>query len=412
MLKNRNSIPQYYTLHNGIYLVHFQVKTTAVSYLAAAVAVGSRHENQQQQGLSHFTEHLLFKGTTSRNYLTIANFLERRGGDLNAYTTKEETVYHAVTLKKETQRAFEILSDIIFNPLFNEEEMDKERSVILDEINVYKDSPSELIFDEFDKYLFAGSSLGHTILGDAQTIKKIKRTQIQAFHQQHYKPQNIVLCSLSALPVEKMSLWAEQYFGHLVQENIVIDRNFILPQYLPFHKEINKNTHQLHCLMGGRGYSFLHPKRHVQSLLLNMLGGQQQNSLLNLQLREKEGLVYQVEASGTYFVDSGSVVIYFGTDKKNKDKGITSVQNILHQIKEGKITSRLLYNAKKQFIGQLIIGMENDEQVLLSNVKNVLTSQPIESIDQLKSQIESITLDEIRQTACELFDNLSLLVYS
>lgn len=408
-MPRKNNPPQYHILSSGIPLLHFQVKTTSVNYVAAGVSVGARNEELEEHGLSHFLEHLVFKGTTTRDVFSITRFLEDRGGDINAYTSKEETVYHAVSLKKDSRRVFEILADILFNPIFPEKEVAKERGVILEEIASYEDMPSELIFDDFDYRLFGNSGLGRPILGNRSSIKKISLAQIKKFHARHYVPQNIVLCSLSAFPLEKVVSWAERFFCFPLRGEL--PAHIPPPTYVPFYQKIQKKTHQAHCLFGNIGCSATDNHRYKQMLLLNILGGTQQNSLLNLELREKAGLVYQVESSATYYKDCGSFSVYCGTDKKNIDKVEELVRSVLDRFVDKGITKFLLQKAKQQFLAQMVISLENNENKVLSTIRSMSLGEPAENIENMTANIMPITMEELQSVASRLFYDRSTLIY-
>ena len=296
-------IYQTHTLSNGIRIIH-KPDMSAVAYCGIVINTGSRDEADDEQGMAHFLEHMLFKGTEKRRSGHIINRLEHVGGELNAYTSKEETVVYAGVLKEYFERAMELISDIVLHSNFPQKEIDKEVVIILDEIQSYNDSPSELIYDDFEELLFDNHPIGHNILGKSELLEKYSTEDAFRFVKKHYRPEEIVFFALGDLNFKQLIRWAEKYMHTECAENKVSER--ISPtSYKPIKKEINKNTHQVHFMMGNRAYDLYHPDRMGMYLLNNILGGPGMNSLLNLSLREKNGLVYNVESSYQPFTDTG-----------------------------------------------------------------------------------------------------------
>ncbi|MCD7969180.1 MAG: insulinase family protein [Alistipes sp.] len=399
-----------FTLSNGIRCIFKQVKSP-VAYCALTVNAGSRDELARESGIAHFTEHMLFKGTGRRKAHHINCRLEKLGGELNAFTTKEETVVHSTTLAGDLPKAAELISDIIFNSTFPAREMEKEREVILDEINYYKDSPPDRIYDEFEDLVFAGSRLGHNILGSRTTVSKFTGEDIAGFVSRCYNTDQMVLSVAADIPQAAFRKLAEKYFGSMEESRREYTRKLSRPVER-FEKSVNRGTHQAHCIMGGRAYDMHHPDRNTLSLLTNIIGGPAANSMLNVLLREKYGLTYNIDAGYTPYSDTGIFTIYFGTDKGRSARCIELIEKVLKDLRDRKMTGRQIASAQKQFIGQLSIAMEAKEAYMLSAAKSQLVYNEIDSPEAIYSKIMSVTPDNILATANEVLDGLSVLVYN
>lgn len=401
-----------YTLDNGLRIVHKPLRSS-VAYCGVIVDVGSRDENSTQEGIAHFIEHLLFKGTIKRKATQIINRLEDVGGSLNAYTTKEETVVYAEILKQYTQRAIELVADMLQNAIFPTNEIKKEIEVVKDEILSYQDTPSELIVDEFEEMIMGQHPLSHSILGNIRQLTQIDQVAIDEFYQQHYTLNKMVFFSTGNLDFQKIIQWCEKYF---VKNNTY---KFISPQRKPienlYRKEqtISKNTYQVHTLIGGKAYDMNHDKRVEQGFLNNIIGGPNMNSMLNLSLRERNGLVYNVESILQTFTDTGWWGIYFGTDAENQKKSLQLVYRVLEKIKMIKISEYKLNKYKKQLIGQLVIASENQENTILSLAKSYLRYGKQDPLSLLIEDVQQITATQLQEVANELYDtqNLSILKY-
>ena len=357
-------------LPNGLRIVHLP-SASPVSYCGFAVNAGTRDEEMDEFGLAHFVEHMIFKGTEKRKSWHILNRMENVGGELNAYTTKEETFVYSIFMEEHFRRAFELLSDLVFHSQFPEQEIEKEVDVILDEINSYEDSPSELIFDEFENLLFDGHALGHNILGDEQSLLGFGSESGKSFMRRFYAPENMVFFSMGRIPFKKIVQMAESTLSDIAFP--MAARNRTAPgELLPVSRQIHKDTHQAHVLIGGRAYSMHDEKRLPLFLLNNLLGGPGMNNRLNVSLREKNGLVYNVESNVTSYTDTGLASIYFGTDPKNKEKAIRLVYKELAKLREVKLTATQLAAAKKQVIGQLGVSGDNREGLFLGLGKSFL----------------------------------------
>ena len=304
-----------YTLSNGIRGIHRQVRS-GVTHCAMVVNAGSRDEQRGEYGIAHFVEHALFKGTTRRKAHQVNCRLENLGGELNAYTTKEDTTLHATVLRRDLSRAVELIGDVIFNSTYPERELAKEREVIADEINSYKDSPSERIYDDFEDLIFKGSELGHNILGSKSTIARISTENMRSFVGRTYTTDQMVFSSIGNFSAATAQSVAERYIGGFEPTKREFERVAPAP-YEVFDQRLSRHTHQAHGIIGTRGYSIRDERRLPLALALNILGGPSANSLLNILLREKHGLSYNVEATYTPYSDTGIVGIYFSSDHDN-----------------------------------------------------------------------------------------------
>lgn len=403
---------QTHTLANGLRIVH-KPMLGDVSYCGFIVNAGTRDENEDEHGMAHFVEHMLFKGTKKRRSCHILNRMESVGGELNAYTNKEETVIYSVFLEQHFQRAIELLSDLTFNSEFPQAEIDKEVDVIIDEIHSYEDTPSELIFDEFENIVFNGSSLGHNILGDEKSLQTFNTHKAVDFVSRNYALDSMVFFSLGKTDFKKIIYFAEKYLSSLSPSKA--DKRRVCPEMISsVVKSEEKETSQAHVLLGGRCYPLHHPNRRVLKLLNNILGGPGMNSRLNVSLREKKGYVYNVDSSAISYTDTGILSIYFGCDKSNVNKCINLVQKELIKLKTQKMTDLQLSRAKKQFIGQMGIMNDNRENMALSLGKSYLHYNHFSSHKEIIDKIDSIKSEDILEVANEIFDesNLFRLVYN
>lgn len=382
-----------------------------MAYCALTVNAGTRDELFQEFGIAHFTEHCLFKGTERRKAYHVNSRLEKLGGELNAFTTKEETVVHSTALKTDLSKAAELLSDIVFNSVFPQKEVEKEREVVLDEINCYKDSPAERIYDEFEDFLFAGSSLGHNILGKRNLVAKFDSGDIKKFVTRCYNTDQIVFSVAADITERAFINVAERYFGNMPLSGRCFEREPVKPAGI-FERSFNRGTYQAHCILGNRAYDLHNPNRVALSLLVNILGGPAANSILNTVLREKYGFTYNVEASYTPYSDTGIAAVYFGTDKDKIGKCLELTERELYNLKNTALTSRQLSMAKKQFIGQLSISMENKEGYMLGAGKSLLVYNEVDSQEAIYNKIQAVTPSDIMEAANEVFGGISTLIYN
>jgi len=399
-------------LNNGIRVVLLQVKTP-IAHAGLFINAGSRDENQDEHGIAHLIEHVIFKGTEKRRSHHILSRMEDVGGEINAFTTKEETCIHATFMKEYLERALELIADIAFNSVFPEKELNKEIEVVIDEINSYKDNPSDLIFDDFDERLFPNDPLGRNILGKAEKLKRYKRKDLLTFIKNNYHTDQMVISIVGNVTIKQVEKLAIRHFGHF-SANL---RNKKRAQALigpPFNNSQKKSTYQTHCIIGTEAYGFTHPARMSMHLLNNMLGGPGMNSRLSMSLRERNGYTYNIESNYANFSDTGIFSVYFGTDKENLDKCIKLIFKEFNKLRELKLSEIQLSKAKKQLIGQLAIASESNENIMLSMGKSFLVYDKFDNLEEVCRQIEYISSIDVLETANDILnpEKLSFLIYS
>jgi predicted Zn-dependent peptidase len=399
------------TLDNGIRLVHYRIPGL-VAHCGLIINTGSRDETEEEHGIAHFIEHMLFKGTKKRKAYHILSRLEDVGGELNAYTTKEETAIHASFLKEDYERAVELISDIAFNSVFPEKEIEKEKDVVIEEINSYLDNPSELIFDDFEELIFLNQPIGRNILGTPESVKSFSQRTIKKFITNNYTADQMVFCSVGNIPDEKILKLFRQNFENVItgKTSEKVSRSWI---YKPASVTKKKDTFQNHCIIGNLAYNLKDKRRMSMFLLNNILGGQGLNSRLNLSLREKHGFAYNVESSYSPYYDTGIFSIYFGTDSQYLNKSISIAGAELEKLRTSKLGTIQLSKAKNQIKGYLARGYENHESLMLSLGKSLLIFNKIDSIEDLCNKIDAVTASELMETANDIFDpsKLSTLIY-
>lgn len=400
-----------HTLNNGIRLVHMQVPNI-VSQCGVLINTGSRDEEPEESGLAHFIEHMLFKGTSKRKAYHILSRLEDRGGELNAYTTKEETAIHASFLKDDYPVAFEIISDILLNSTFPAKEIEKEKEVVMEEINSYKDSPSELIFDDFEEMIYRDAPIGRSILGAPETVKEFNRDLIRSFIDAKYFTTGMVVCSIGNISDRRIMKLFESNFG-IFREYAGENSRVPFTGYNPASLTLEKGTWQNHCIIGNVAYDVRDKRRIGMYLLNNILGGQGLNSRLNMSLREKNGFAYNVESSYNPYFDTGIFLIYFGTDNVNLERSISVAGKELKKLREVKLGSIQLHKARQQMRGNLARAYENYESYMLSLGKSLLVYNKIDPPEKIYEKINGITSSELLEIANEIFsaDRLSTLIY-
>ncbi|MDD3108861.1 MAG: pitrilysin family protein [Alistipes sp.] len=401
----------YYTLPNGIRCIHRQVRS-AVAHCALTVNTESRDELEHEQGLAHLLEHAFFKGTTHRKAYHINCRLENLGGELNAYTTKEETVIHTTSLRGDVAKAAELIADIVFCSTFPAHELEKEKEVIVDEINSYKDSPADRIFDDFEDLIFAGSSLGHNILGRKKDLMHYGTAELNRFILRTYNTDQMVFSVSGNFSERRFRMLCDRYLGDVPATHRTFRREGVIP-YTPFTQRISRRCYQSHCLLGGRAYHLNDERRVILSLLINLLGGPSANSLLNLAIRERNGLSYNIEANYSPFSDTGLASIYFSSDREKSDECLELVAHELHRIQEGNLSDHLLRIAQKQYLGQITIAMENNENYMLNAARSYLIYNSIDDMEAIRRKILSVSRTSIIEVAREVFgeENLSTLIY-
>lgn len=408
-----------YTLDNGLRIIHLPSDSQVV-YCGYQINAGTRNEEPGEEGLAHFCEHVTFKGTERRKAWHILNCLESVGGDLNAYTNKEGTVYYSAILKEHIARAVDLLSDIVFHSVYPQAEIDKEVEVICDEIESYNDSPAELIYDEFENILFKGSPLGHNILGTAEQVRAFKTEDALRFTQKLYRPDNAIFFAYGDIDFKKLV----KLIGRaLADDDSVEPENYpsVGPKNYPsVGKEIagktivmQKNTHQAHVMIGTQAYDVNDDRRMPLYLLNNMLGGPGMNAKLNLALREHNGLVYTVESTMVAYGDTGTWSIYFGCDEHDVKRCLRLVRKELDKFMQKPLSDAQLKAAKKQIKGQIGVACDNRENFALDFGKSFLHYGWEKNVDRLYEQVDEITAAQIQAVAQELFDKdrLTTLIF-
>ena len=402
-----------HTLDNGLRIIHLPSDSKVV-YCGYQINAGTRDEEPGEEGLAHFCEHVTFKGTERRKAWHILNCLESVGGDLNAYTNKEGTVYYSAILKEHIARAVDLLSDIVFHSVYPQAEIDKEVEVICDEIESYNDSPAELIYDEFENILFKDSSLGHNILGTAEQVRSFTTEDALRFTRKLYRPDNAIFFAYGDIDFKKLvklvgRALADDDSGKLAAEK--------LPKNYPSVREeiagqtivMQKNTHQAHVMIGTRAYDVNDDRRMPLYLLNNILGGPGMNAKLNLALREHNGLVYTVESTMVAYGDTGTWSIYFGCDEHDIKRCLRLVRKELDRMMEKPLSDSQLKAAKKQIKGQIGVACDNRENFALDFGKSFLHYGWEKNVDCLYEQVEAITSQQIQDVARELFDKNRLI---
>ena len=423
-----------YTLDNGLRIIHLPSDSKVV-YCGYQINAGTRNEEPGEEGLAHFCEHVTFKGTERRKAWHILNCLESVGGDLNAYTNKEGTVYYSAILKEHIARAVDLLSDIVFHSVYPQAEIDKEVEVICDEIESYNDSPAELIYDEFENILFKGSPLGHNILGTAEQVRAFKTEDALRFTRKLYRPDNAIFFAYGDIDFKKLvkllktlnfehgtlnfmnsktseTPTAEMEAGdanHKVQSSMFNVQSKVAGQTIV----MQKNTHQAHVMIGTRAYDVNDDRRMPLYLLNNMLGGPGMNAKLNLALREHNGLVYTVESTMVAYGDTGTWSIYFGCDEHDVKRCLRLVRKELDKFMQKPLSDAQLKAAKKQIKGQIGVACDNRENFALDFGKSFLHYGWEKNVDRLYEQVDEITAAQIQAVAQELFDKerLTTLIF-
>jgi len=398
-------------LSNGIKIIHSQNTFSKVGHVGVFIAVGSRDEEKGEEGLAHYLEHVIFKGTKKRKAFHVLSRLDSVGGELNAYTTKEETCVYASFPIEYLSRSLELLSDVVFNSNFPKHELEKEKEVVIDEINSYRDSPSDLIFDDFDKSLFKAHSLGNDILGTEEQVKSISRSAVIKFVKKHYITSNVVISSVGNYSIGRLKNQLEKYFSIVPSKTSTASR--VKPKFKkPKDIEVKKDLYQTHTILGGKGYGADNSNRSSLLLANNIIGGPAMNSRLNLNIRERYGLTYILESNCVIYSDCGSFSVYFGTDNKNTERTERLVHKELLKLCETKLGTLQLSQAKKQVKGQLAISMENSLGVMLAHGKSMLLYDKVDSLDQVLEEFDRITSSQLLEVANEVMNPKNLFKIS
>jgi predicted Zn-dependent peptidase len=399
-----------HTLPNGIRLLHVP-SASAISHACIIVNTGSRDEPENKAGLGHFIEHLIFKRTEKRSTNQILNRLESVGADLNAYTTKEYTCVHASFLNPYLDRTLDLFNDIMFHSTFPEEEMDKEKSVILDEISSYLDQPEEAINDDFEDMLFAGHALGNNILGTTESVQHFTREDVINFRKANYRTNEIVVAVLGNYTLNSVVNKGSKHFADVEENNPNKDR--VKPGIIPqSNTTIYKPIMQAHCILGTQAYSTHQSQKVALMLLNNYFGGNGMSSVLNLQIREKYGIAYTIESNFSPLSDTGIFSIYFGTDKEKQTKALSLIFKEIKKLKEHPLNELQLQKAKNKFIGQIALGEENRIGLIISMAKSLIDHDKIDSLETVFEKINAVTTKQMADVANEILDIEQLNIFT
>lgn len=396
------------TLSNGLRLAYCR-RPGNVAYCGLAVNAGSRDEGDLH-GLAHFVEHTIFKGTRRRKAWHILNRMELVGGELNAYTTKEETLVYSVFPAGNMERAVELIADLVQNSTFPHRELEKEREVVLEEIMSYRDTPSEAVYDDFEDLMFAGNPLGHNILGSADRLAAIGSEECRGYLSSLYVPDNMVLFAVGSVAPERMEKLAERYFGGM-HHSLSRPPRLAASEAERFDEVRRMESHQAHCVVGVPTFGMHDERKYALLLLNNMLGGPGMNSMLNVAIRERRGYAYTVESSVTLLSDCGLFTIYFGSDERHAGRCRKLIDSTLDRLASSPVSPRMLEAAKKQYAGQLLVANESLESYALSIGKSVLNFGRVDSINEIADRIRGVRADELREAAEAISGRCSSLMF-
>ncbi len=406
--------PEYvlHTFENGVRWVHKQVKNTKIAHCGVMLDIGSRDEQIHQQGLAHFWEHMAFKGTHTKSANYILNRIDNLGGELNAYTTKEKICFHASLLDKHFEKAVELLIDITFNATFPKKEIEKERFVILEEMKMYADDPEDAIQDDFEQVIFGNNSMGNNILGTAASVSKFSQNDFFDFINFNIDTSKLVISTVGSFTDTSKLKIISKYITKIPKKLSQRIRPKI-SNVDTIHTIESKPIHQAHCMLGKRAYSIDNDNRLPFFMLTNLLGGQAMNAKLNVALREKNGLVYTVDAQYSPFIDTGVFSIYFGCEKNNIQRSKNIIADELRKLTDILLQEKALKVIKNQLKGQLAMSEENNNGMMLMMAKNILDFGYIESLKSIFTKIDLVTAQDLQNIAIEMFDfkSFSVLEY-
>lgn len=391
-----------FTLSNGLKVVHLQ-NNRPIAHCGLMINAGTRDELENEHGIAHFIEHAIFKGTTKRKSFHILNRLDSVGGEIDAYTTKETTCFYGTFLTEYYDRAIELISDITLNSIFPKTELEKEKEVVLDEINVYLDTPSDQIYDDFESQVFSKHALGSAILGTEKSVRSFDKTMLDAYIARLYKPENMVFSCVGNISTSQLKKKLEKYFGSMPSEKAIQSRTPFTAASRSIIKA-PKDTFQTHCILGKAAYGSKEPKKLSLILLNNILGGPAMNSILNLKVREKYGYTYNIESNYATYTDSGLFSIYLASDPKYMNRCISAIQRELKNLTNKKLSSTKLSLAKQQLKGQIAISRESNNNMMLSYAKSLLLHDKIDSIETIHQKIDLLSADELFNVANEHFN--------
>lgn len=398
-----------HTLSNGLRVIHAH-KAGQVTHCALVVNAGTRDERKGEEGLAHFIEHVLFKGTTRRKAFHILNRMESVGGEINAYTTKEDTWLTSSQRNKDTERALELLADVAFCSVFPKGELDKERDVVLDEIAGVDDTPGDVIFETFDSHLFGDHDLGRPILGTPESVKALTREQVCNFVDAWYRPANMVLGVVGNVSWKETLVWAEKHFAEVGRGDAQAAPFRVAPIKMAggFFVEERRNVQQVHHVMGTMVPGGDHKDKLAMTMVANVLGGPAMNCRLNLNIREKHGMAYHIEANHMMHQDVGVFNVYFGTDVRFHKRVADLVRREVDKMRHNKLGVRQLHEAKQQLLGQIALSHEHGGHVLSGLAKTFLVHGRVETLDAVLQAIDSLTAEELREVAHTWLDPQSM----
>lgn len=401
-----------YTLSNGIRVAHKHIPHTKVVHCGFILDIGSRDEKPDQHGLAHFWEHMAFKGTKKRKAFHILNRLDSVGGELNAYTTKEKICFYASLLDRHFENALDLLTDITFDSVFPEKQIEKERNVILEEMSMYYDSPEDAIQDEFDSVIFGKHPLGKNILGTGESIRAFRREDFKQFIQENMNTEKLVFSCVGNLPMKKVVKLAKKYLKDIPK---LSGQNTRLPfsGYTPHRVEVSRSLTQAQCAIGRDAYPIQDDKSLPFFMLTNLLGGPGMNTRLNLTLREKYGLVYAADAEYQAYTDTGLFAIYFGTEPRQLKRSISYIMKELKKLREVPLGSMQIHRMREQVMGQLAMNSENNQNLMLSMARSILDHYELDDLDRLYKKINNIKAADIQGIAREMLkeEDMSILMY-
>lgn len=407
---------QYHTLSNGIRII-FRRSDSIVTHAGVYIGVGSRHETGAQEGIAHFIEHSIFKGTEHRRSYHIRNRIDGVGGELDAFTTKEETCIYASALSEHLERCLELFADILFHSTFPAHEIEKEKDVVIEEINLYRDSPSELIFDEFEERHFGNHPLAHNILGSKKNVRHFTPEELKAFMSTHYTPDRMVISVVGNVEFKRLIHLCEKYFlpypSSSIEKSIPLTPQPPQPIPQPFNTTVHKHTHQVHLLIGGAAPHLYDTDKTAFTLLNNILGGPAMNSRLNVAVREREGFCYTIESQYVPFTDAGLFYIYAGVDSDAAKRSTQLILSELHSLCQQPLTLQHLHAAQTQLIGQMAITNDSGLNEMQSIGKACLNFEHVDTLEEMNRDILALTPADLQHAAQRYLDpdTLSFLYY-
>lgn len=402
---------EYHTLPNGIRIILSHTPSRVV-YSGVYINVGSRDERGADEGMAHFIEHSLFKGTTHRRAHHILNRIDGVGGELNAFTTKEETALYATSLSEHLERCLELFADILFHSTFPEGEIEKEKDVVLEEINSYSDSPAELIFDQFEELAYEGHPLAHNILGSKRNVRRFTAERLRRHMAECYTPSRMVVTVAGDVRFDRLVRLCERYFGGAADRPSAVDRSE-RPVFRRFERHVNRHTHQAHLLLGCEAPDVYHRDKTAFTLMNNLLGGPAMNSRLNVAIRERYGFCYTIESQYVPLSDTGLFYIYAGVDLGAQERVVELIRRELQRMADTQLTERQLRSVQQQFIGQMAVNNDLGLNEMQSIGKACLNFDHVDTLEEMNADIRSVTAADLQRVAQERFrpEGFSTLVY-